>query len=88
MHSTRYYRHILMKFEFSQQIFEKSSNIQLHENPPLESRVVPWGQIDGQTDGRTNKHDEANSRFSQFCEGAKDDIAHSICITVIMPQHL
>jgi hypothetical protein len=21
-------------------------------------------------DGQTNRHDEANSRFSQFCEGA------------------
>jgi hypothetical protein len=68
MQTTRYYCHILMKFEFSQQIFEKSSNIQLHENPSFGSRIVPCGQIDGQTDGRTNKHDEANSRFSQFCE--------------------
>jgi hypothetical protein len=24
----------------------------------------------GQTDGRTDRHDEANSRFSQFCERA------------------
>jgi len=59
-----------MKFEFSRQIFEKSSYIQLHENPSFGSRTVPRGQIDGQTEGWTNKHDEANSRFSQFCEGA------------------
>ena len=25
---------------------------------------------DGRTDRRTNRHKEANSRFSQFCEGA------------------
>jgi len=25
---------------------------------------------DGRTDGHTNRHDEANSRFSQFCERA------------------
>ena len=30
------------------------------------SRVVPSGQTDGRTDG----HDEANSRFSQICERA------------------
>jgi len=64
MQTTRYYCHILMKFEFSQQIFEKSSNIKLHENPSFGSRIVPCGQ----TDGRTNKHDDANSRFSQFCD--------------------
>jgi hypothetical protein len=26
---------------------------------------------DGQTDGRTHRHDEANTNFSQVCEGAK-----------------
>jgi len=26
-------------------------------------------------DGRTDRHDEANSRFSQFCEGAEHCIA-------------
>jgi len=26
--------------------------------------------VDGRTDGRTDRHDEANSRFSQFCERA------------------
>jgi len=25
-------------------------------------------QGDGKTDGRTDRYDEANSRFSQFCE--------------------
>ena len=28
------------------------------------------GRTDGQTDGRTDGHDEAKSRFSQFCERA------------------
>jgi len=31
-------------------------------------RVVPCGQADGETEGRTDGHDEANSRLSQFCE--------------------
>jgi len=35
---------ILMKLEFSQQIFEKSSVINYHENPSSKSR-------DGRTDG-------------------------------------
>ena len=25
---------------------------------------------DGRTDGRTDRHDEADSRYSQLCEGA------------------
>jgi hypothetical protein len=44
--------------------FEKYSNIKFHENPPPENRIVPCGQTDGQTERRN----EANCRFSQFCE--------------------
>ena len=50
---------ILIKLEFSRQISEKISNIKFHQNPPSGSRVLCR---------RTDKHDEANSRFSQFCE--------------------
>jgi len=50
---------ILMKLEFSQQIFEKYSNIKFHENPSSGSRVFS---------NRTDGHDEANSRLSQLCE--------------------
>jgi len=49
-----------MKLEFSRQLFEKYSNIKFHKNPSSGSRVVPWG--------RTDRIDEANSRFTQFCE--------------------
>jgi len=49
-----------MKLEFSQQIFEKYSSIKFHENTSSGSRVVPCG--------RTDRHNETNSRFSQFCE--------------------
>jgi len=49
-----------MKLEFSRQIFEKY--IKFHENPSSGSRVVPRGQ--------TNRHGEANNRFSEFCERA------------------
>jgi len=54
--------YVLMKLEFSWQIFEKFSNMKFHENPFSGSRVVPCG--------RTGRHDVANSHFSQFCERA------------------
>jgi len=41
---------ILIKIEFSQQIFEKSSNIPFHEEPSSASQVVPCGRTDEQTD--------------------------------------
>jgi len=42
--STRYSCQILIKLEFSRQIFAKSSNIKFHENPFSGSRAVPFGQ--------------------------------------------
>ena len=51
-----------MKLTFSGQIFEECSYIKFHENPSSESRVVPCG--------RAGRRGEADSRFSQFCEGA------------------
>jgi len=55
-----------MKLEFSREIFEKFSNDRYHENSFRGSRIVPCGQKNGRTDG----HDVANSRFSQFRECA------------------
>ena len=60
MKSTRYFLFDLMKLEIPEQIFEKYSNIKFHENPSSGNRVVPYGRMD--------RHDEANSHFSQFCE--------------------
>ena len=48
--STRHSCQILMKLEFSRQIFEQSSNAKFHENPSSGNRVVPSGQTDGRTD--------------------------------------
>ena len=59
-----------MKLEFSRQIFEKS-NIKFHENPSSGSRVVPCGR----TAKRTDRLNEAHSRFSKFCERVKKPIA-------------
>jgi hypothetical protein len=36
-----------MKLEFSSEIFEKYSNIKVHENSSSDSRVAPCGNIDG-----------------------------------------
>jgi hypothetical protein len=47
---------------FLDRFFEKSSSIKFHKIPSSGSQVVPWGRADG--------HDEANSRFSQFCQHA------------------
>jgi hypothetical protein len=49
-----------MKFDFFDRFFETPTNIKFHENPFSGSRVARGG--------RTDRHDEANSRFPQFCE--------------------
>ena len=51
-----------MNTKFSGQIFEKFSDTKFHENPAGGSRTVPRR--------RSARHDETNSRLSQFCEGA------------------
>jgi len=45
---------ILMKLEFSRQIFEKYSYIKFHESPSSGSRGVPRGRAGGQTDRLTD----------------------------------
>jgi len=51
-----------MKPDFSVHIFEKYTNIKFYKNPSSGSRAVPCG--------RTDRQDESNSRFSQFCESS------------------
>ena len=46
MQSTFYSCQVLMKLEFSRQIFEKFSNIKFNENPSSWTRVVPCGRKD------------------------------------------
>jgi hypothetical protein len=60
MHNPEYSCQILMKLEFSRQIFEKCWNVTFHENPSSGSQIVSWG--------RTGRHDEIHNRFSPFCE--------------------
>ena len=69
MWSTQYFCRILMKLQFSRQILEKYSNIKFQENPSSGSWVVLCGRKDERTDSQAGRHDDAKSRFSQFCEG-------------------
>jgi hypothetical protein len=59
----RYSCQIVMKLEFTGQIFEKYSRIKFHGNPSSRSlSCCMW--TDGRTDEQTYRHDEANSRLS------------------------
>jgi len=51
-----------MKIEFYRKILEKYSNIKFQAHPSNRSRAALWG--------KTYRHDETSSRFSQFCKGA------------------
>jgi hypothetical protein len=62
--SNGYSCQVLIKLEFPPPISEKSSNMKFKDNLPSGSRVVACGQ----KDRRTDRHDETNIRFSQFCE--------------------
>jgi len=46
MYCTRYSSKISIKLDFSGQIFGKSLNIKLYENPSRRNRVVPCGRTD------------------------------------------
>jgi len=54
-----------MKFRFPRYILE-NTGIKFRTHPSDGSRVVPCSWVDR----RTDRHDEADSRFSQFCKGA------------------
>jgi hypothetical protein len=54
--STRYSCQILTKLQYSRQTLEKSSDIKFHENSSIGSGVF-------HADGRTDRHEEANSRL-------------------------
>jgi hypothetical protein len=58
---------MLIKLEFSRQIFEKHSNIKFRKNPSNGSRVFPCEKMDG----RTDKFDEANIAFRNFVNTPK-----------------
>ena len=68
MLSTHYSWKMSVKLKFSRRILEKHSNIKFYENQSCGSRIVSCGQRGEWTEGRTDRHDEANSCCSQICE--------------------
>jgi hypothetical protein len=72
MHRTRYFSQIVMKLEFSRQIFEKYSNINFHENSSSESQVFPCGRRDRQTDTRTDMT-KLKVAFRNFANAPKSE---------------
>jgi hypothetical protein len=83
---SRYSWQTLIKFEFPPQIFENYWNIKFHENLSSGNGIVSRVRRDGQT----NKDDEANSRFSQYCEHAykKKTLNCLRMITIISRQFI
>jgi hypothetical protein len=76
---TRYSCRILMKLESSRKISGTSSTTKFHQDLSSGNRVVPHG--------RTDRHDEANSRFSQFCEKRLKTAMYNIKIVVIQDNY-
>jgi hypothetical protein len=91
MQHTRHSCQILIKLEFSRQIFEKKLKHQISPKfvelePSRSMRMDGWmdgrpSRTDGRTDRQTDRHDEANSRFPQFCERAlkPSSLIHQTC---------
>jgi hypothetical protein len=59
-----------MKLEISRECFKIYINITYHENPSGGGGGGGETSCSTRTDGRTDRHDEDNSRFSKFCECA------------------
>jgi hypothetical protein len=83
MYSTGYSRQILIKLEFFDGFSNSNSNVRFYEKPSSGSQDVPCGRTDG--------HDEANSRFSQFCERTEKVViliyslgAHKFTISMVI----
>jgi hypothetical protein len=62
---------ILIKPEFSREIFEKSSTTKFIESTSSGSRVVQCGQTDGRTAKRKDRHSEAKVTCRNFAEECK-----------------
>jgi len=67
-----------MQVAYSRQIFEKYSNIKLHGHP------VQW---EPSCLKPTDRHDEAKSCYSQFCERAQTTWHYAQCKPIYKPMH-
>ena len=57
-------------------------SIMFHENPSSGNWVVPWDR-----DRQTDRHDEANSRFSQFCESSSNEWNNTSTPSYVLSRH-
>jgi hypothetical protein len=71
MANTRYPCPILTKLEFSRQIIEKYSNIELYENPSSGRQVVPCERTYVHADGRTDMTNVIVA-FRNFADASKN----------------
>ena len=61
---------ILLRFQWNSNFLDRfSKNIRISKVTKIRLLGAELFHADGRTDG-TDRHDEANSRFSQFCECA------------------
>jgi hypothetical protein len=63
---------------------KKIANKKCYENACIGSRVVPYGQTDRRTDG----HDEANSHSSKSCESAKLNVCTHILSYSLLRENI
>ena len=66
-----------MTQEFSQQIFQKFSNIEFHENPSSGSRVVPCGRTEGQ--GDIGERAQKAAAIAKLYNKTRPDLRTEIC---------
>ena len=85
MYNPGYSCQILMKLEFSRQIFEKSWNVIFHENPSSGSRIVSWGRTDGKAD--MTKLIVAFRHFANAPEKLKVVLNHLLLLCLISFCH-
>ena len=81
---------ILIKPEFSRQIFEKSSNIIFNENPSSGSRVVPCGRTDRHTILVDLQLDAQNSYLFTFffvAVALRPNAGHGLLILEVSRSH-
>ena len=65
---------ILTNLKFSRQTFEETQISSLIIIRPFGAELF---HTDRRTNGRTDGHDEANSRFSKYCERAQNPLCDS-----------
>ena len=75
--STCYSSHHVIEIEFSWQILKKSLNIRFHLKSPVEAELF-------HANGRTDRYDKVNSRFSQIVLDSLKIVSFLICQAYLM----